>query len=45
MLRKWFKGVINVCPLCLLFDLLIEQDILFEPYRYTHFLFDPTGSV
>ena len=31
-------------PNCVMFDLIIEHEIFFEPFRCTYFLFDPTPS-
>ena len=32
-------------PNCVMFDLIIEHEIFFEPYRCTYFLFDPTPNL
>ena len=32
-------------PNCVMFDLIIEHEIFFEPFRCTYFLFDPTPII
>ena len=32
-------------PNCVMFDLIIEHEIFFEPFRCTYFLFDPTPKL